>query len=99
MLQNLDHLAERGINLPAQKLKLTADQRQGLTDLYSELQKASPKSLAYRRIPLHFTEGTEFQSRVESYVKTQLRKAVPALGSELKYFYKDAEKVLPAIAR
>ncbi|KAF4324399.1 hypothetical protein BBO99_00001638 [Phytophthora kernoviae] len=51
------------------------------------------ESLLSLRFPLDFTRGAEFKKYADVYIKKQLNKNVPSLGSDLKPLYADKEKV------
>ncbi|KAH7283085.1 hypothetical protein KP509_35G060100 [Ceratopteris richardii] len=63
-----------------------------LTDLYSDLQRKYPKSVAMKRIPLDFLEIGSFRSAVDEYMRPLLRKGVPSLFSDLKSLYSQPGK-------
>ncbi|KAG7377203.1 N-alpha-acetyltransferase 15, NatA auxiliary subunit [Phytophthora pseudosyringae] len=74
-----------------------AELEKALADFYTEKKETiGAKSLISLRFPLDFTHGAEFKKYADVYIKRQLNKNVPSLGSDLKPLYanKDKMKVL-----
>ncbi|KAE8915082.1 N-terminal acetyltransferase A complex auxiliary subunit [Phytophthora fragariae] len=76
------------------KEKNGAEQEKALAEFYAEKKETSgAKSLVSLRFPLDFTRGAEFKKHADVYLKKQLIKNVPVLGSNLKPLYADKDKV------
>ncbi|KAF1776763.1 N-terminal acetyltransferase A, auxiliary subunit [Phytophthora cactorum] len=77
------------------KEKNGAELEKALVDFYAEKKTTiGANSLISLRFPLDFTRGAEFKTYADVYLKRQLNKNVPSLGSDLKPLYADKDKVL-----
>lgn len=65
----------------------TVDQVSKLTALYDELSKEFPRAAAVERIPLTFTSGADFETRLIAYLQKRLRKGIPSLFRDLRALY------------
>ncbi|KAG1697102.1 hypothetical protein DVH05_017488 [Phytophthora capsici] len=76
------------------KEKNGAEFEKALADFYAKTKTTiGAQSLISLRFPLDFTRGAEFKKYADVYLKKQLNKNVPSLGSDLKPLYADKEKV------
>ncbi|KAG3118952.1 N-terminal acetyltransferase A complex auxiliary subunit [Phytophthora idaei] len=76
------------------KEKNGAELEKALVDFYAEKKTTiGANSLISLRFPLDFTRGAEFKTYADVYLKRQLNKSVPSLGSDLKPLYADKDKV------
>ncbi|KAG2780912.1 hypothetical protein JG687_00002191 [Phytophthora cactorum] len=76
------------------KEKNGAELEKTLVDFYAEKKTTiGANSLISLRFPLDFTRGAEFKTYADAYLKRQLNKNVPSLGSDLKPLYTDKDKV------
>ncbi|ETM31097.1 hypothetical protein L914_21244 [Phytophthora nicotianae] len=85
--------------LPSETIDFTkekngAEIEKALVDFYAEKKTTiGATSLISLRFPLDFTRGVEFKTYADVYLKRQLNKNVPSLGSDLKPLYADKDKV------
>lgn len=82
--------------LPSESIDFTKDPtgEKALATFYEEKKTTiGAKSLISLRFPLDFTSGAEFKKHADVYLKKQLTKGVPSLGSDLKALYASQEKV------
>lgn len=71
-----------------------AELEKALLDFYTDQKTTSgAHSILSLRLPLDFTRGAEFKKHADAYLKRQLNKNVPSLGSDLKPLYADKDKV------
>ncbi|CAI5743080.1 unnamed protein product [Hyaloperonospora brassicae] len=65
-----------------------------LSDFYAEKKSTiGANSMIPLRFPMDFTRGKDFEQYADVYLKRQLNKNVPSLGSNLKPLYADKGKV------
>ncbi|KAG7401368.1 N-alpha-acetyltransferase 15, NatA auxiliary subunit [Phytophthora boehmeriae] len=85
--------------LPAESIDFASEKNgealaKDLAKFYDEKKTTvGADSLLSLRFPLDFTRGAEFKKYADVYLKKQLNKKVPVLGSDLKTLYADKEKV------
>lgn len=60
---------------------------------YDRLAAEHPTSQLFKRNPLKLAQGEAFYQKVDTYIKTKLKKGVPSLASDLKPLYSDLAKV------
>lgn len=77
----------KGCDLPSTELELNEGEVEILAKLYSDLGARFPKSWSFQKIPLGFLVGEAFKERVGWYLKLQLRRCLPSLGSDLSSIY------------
>ncbi|KAL1914904.1 uncharacterized protein VTP21DRAFT_7820 [Calcarisporiella thermophila] len=63
-----------------------------LVSYISELLPKFPRSNLLRRFPLDYTNGEQFTSMIDDYLRNALRKGVPSLFVNLKKLYQDSDK-------
>ncbi|POM75374.1 N-terminal acetyltransferase A complex subunit nat1-like protein, partial [Phytophthora palmivora] len=84
--------------LPSETIDFTkekngAELEKALADFYAEKKTTiGAQSLISLRFPLDFTRGEEFKKYADVYLKRQLNKSVPSLGSDLKPLYANSDK-------
>jgi tetratricopeptide (TPR) repeat protein len=84
--------------LPSESVDFTketdgAEQEKALAAFYADKKTTiGAESLISLRFPLDFTRGAEFKKYADVYLKRQLNKSVPSLGSDLKPLYADKAK-------
>ncbi|CAH0481768.1 unnamed protein product [Peronospora belbahrii] len=70
------------------------EMEKALADYYADKKSTfGATSLVSLRFPMDFTCGEEFKKHADVYLKRQLNKKVPSLGSDLKSLYADVDKV------
>lgn len=67
--------------------ELTEDEERLVIDFFEGLQRDHPSSDSLKRIPLYFLTGRRFQKRLDSYLRSRLRKGVPSLFRMLRGLY------------
>ena len=58
-----------------------------LLQTYDDYRKKFPKVAAFERIPLDFVSGSEYRTRMNTYLKRRLQKCVPSLYSDIKFSF------------
>ncbi|CAI5716583.1 unnamed protein product [Peronospora effusa] len=85
--------------LPSELIDFTKEKNgeeleKAFADFYAEKKTTvGAESLISLRFPMDFTRGEEFKKYADVYLKRQLNKKVPSLGSDLKPLYADKDKV------
>uniref|UniRef100_M4C5L7 Uncharacterized protein n=1 Tax=Hyaloperonospora arabidopsidis (strain Emoy2) TaxID=559515 RepID=M4C5L7_HYAAE len=87
------------ISLPSEVVDFSKDEigqelEKALADFYAEKKLTiGANSLIPLRFPMDFARGEDFRRYADVYLKKQLNKNVPSLGSDLKPLYADKDKV------
>ncbi|XP_065196525.1 N-alpha-acetyltransferase 16, NatA auxiliary subunit-like [Sycon ciliatum] len=61
--------------------------------IYDTVLQDHPRAMAPKRLPLNFTTGDRFRCRVETFIRSGLRKGIPQLFNSLRSLYSCQEKV------
>ena len=89
-LQDHKYWKMKGCDLPCQDVTFMQSDSEKivvLLDFYTTYRKKYPKVAAFERIPIDFTSGDEYQTRMSTYMKRRLQKCVPSLYSDIKYSF------------
>ena len=81
-----------GLRLPCSEMDLSDAQVQMLTSVYDKYAARFPKVEAFKRIPLNFTRGDSFRSRMDAFLRKGLQRNVPSLFSDSKATFSQAHK-------
>jgi len=68
-------------------VELTEDEEELVIKFFDELVEQYPKSDSLKRIQLYFLSGDRFLSRLDSYLRSRLRKGVPSLFRMMRALY------------
>jgi len=72
---------------------LSDEERKRLRPLFAHLREKHPKSKTITRVELDVLTGDEFREFFSKFMKNYLTRTVPTVGSAIKSFYADPEKV------
>lgn len=70
----------------------TAENRQQIADLHTELIQTYGQSLAIKRNQLKFLQGDQFRQKFDEYLRPFFTKALPSFFTDIRELLRDAEK-------